>query len=139
MRAVPLGREDDRQKLMAWSRASTVSVGLALRAWIVLLAAAGVSHAEIARRVGVNRQTVINWRARYETSSLAGLDDRPGSGRLRRVDRAAIITATLLPPPPSALGVTHRSSRLLAARVRDLTTKIRAFINGWNDRCHPFT
>lgn len=23
--------------------------------------------------------------------------------------------------------------------VRDLTTKIRAFINGWNDRCHPFT
>lgn len=23
--------------------------------------------------------------------------------------------------------------------VRDLTTKIRAFINSWNDRCHPFT
>ena len=22
--------------------------------------------------------------------------------------------------------------------VRDLNTKIRAFINGWNDRCHPF-
>jgi hypothetical protein len=23
--------------------------------------------------------------------------------------------------------------------VTDLNTKIRAFINGWNDRCHPFT
>jgi len=23
--------------------------------------------------------------------------------------------------------------------VRELTTKIRAFITGWNDRCHPFT
>ncbi|SFB63839.1 DDE superfamily endonuclease, partial [Amycolatopsis marina] len=22
--------------------------------------------------------------------------------------------------------------------VRDLNTKIRAFINGWNNRCHPF-
>lgn len=22
--------------------------------------------------------------------------------------------------------------------VRDLNVKIRAFINGWNDRCHPF-
>ena len=22
--------------------------------------------------------------------------------------------------------------------VRDLNTKIRAFIDGWNDRCHPF-
>ena len=24
------------------------------------------------------------------------------------------------------------------ASVKDLTTKIRAFINGWNDRCQPF-
>ena len=23
--------------------------------------------------------------------------------------------------------------------VKDLNTKIRAFINGWNQRCHPFT
>jgi hypothetical protein len=23
--------------------------------------------------------------------------------------------------------------------VKDLNAKIRAFINGWNDRCHPFT
>jgi hypothetical protein len=22
--------------------------------------------------------------------------------------------------------------------VRDLTTKIRGFIDGWNDRCYPF-
>ena len=107
-------REGDREKLMVWSRASSVSAGLAQRARMVLLAAAGVSHAEIARRVGVNRQTVINWRARYETSGLAGLGDRLRSGRPRQVDRAAIITATLT-PPPSTLGVTHWSSRLLAA------------------------
>jgi DNA invertase Pin-like site-specific DNA recombinase len=88
MRAAPLGlREADREKLMAWSRASTVPAGLAQRARIVLLAADGVSHAEIARRVGVNQQTVINWRVRYETSGLAGLD-RPRSGRPRQVDRA---------------------------------------------------
>ena len=23
--------------------------------------------------------------------------------------------------------------------VKDLNAKIRAFIDGWNDRCHPFT
>ncbi|MDU4636795.1 MAG: IS630 family transposase, partial [Cutibacterium avidum] len=22
--------------------------------------------------------------------------------------------------------------------VKDLNQKIRAFVNGWNDRCHPF-
>lgn len=29
----------------------------------------------------------------------------------------------------------HRGS---CGSVKDLNTKIRAFINGWNDRCHPF-
>jgi len=35
---------------------------------MVLLAADGVSNTEIAERVGVARQTVISWRARYEQS-----------------------------------------------------------------------
>ena len=29
----------------------------------------------------------------------------------------------------------HRGS---FGSVKDLNAKIRAFINGWNDRCHPF-
>jgi len=37
---------------------------LAQRARIVLLAADGVSHTEIADRLGVSRQTVITWRGR---------------------------------------------------------------------------
>ena len=37
-------------------------------------------------------------------------------GRSRTVDRAAILAATLV-PPPKALGVTHWASRLLAPRV----------------------
>ena len=125
---------------MAWSRASTVPAGLAQRARIVLLAADGVSHAEIARRVGVNRQTVINWRARYEMSGLAGLDDRPRSGRPRQVDRVKIITATLT-PPPNKLGITHWSSRLLGARLGvDHATVARAWaeygVAPW--RCETF-
>jgi transposase len=43
---------------------------LAQRARIVLLAAQGVPNAEIARRVGVSRPTVIQWRNRYEGSSI---------------------------------------------------------------------
>jgi transposase len=84
---------------------------------IVLLAADGVSNTEIAARVGVSRPTVIDWRARCERSGIAGLEDGPRSGRPRRVDREAIITATLT-PPPKKLGVTHWSSRLLAAHLR---------------------
>jgi transposase len=128
MRAAPLGlREGDRETLSAWTRSSTVKAGLAQRARIVLLAADGVSHTEISRRLGVDRQTVINWRARYESAGLTGLEDRSRSGRPRRVDRVAIITATLA-PPPAKLGVTHWSSRLLADRLRiDHATVARAW------------
>ena len=91
--------------------------GLAQRARIVLLAADGVSNTEIAARVGVSRPTVIDWRARYERSGVLGLDDEPRSGRPRTVDHEAIIAATLT-PPPKRLGVTHWSSRLLAAQLK---------------------
>ena len=53
-------------------RSSTVEAGLAQRARIVLLAAEGVPNAEIARRVGVSRPTVIQWRNRYEGGGISG-------------------------------------------------------------------
>src|SRR4051794_19947456 len=117
MRAAPLGlRDGDRERLTAWTRSSTVPAGRAQRARIVLLAADGVSHSEIAGRLGVSRQTVISWRQRYESRGLAGLGDEPRSGRPRSIDHDRIITATLT-PPPKRLGVTHWSSRLLAAKL----------------------
>ena len=103
--------------MTGWTRSSSLRAGLAQRARIVLLAADGVSNTEIAKRVGVSRPTVIDWRTRYERSGMTGLDDEPRSGRPRQVDHDAIITATLT-PPPKKLGVTHWSSRLLAAHVK---------------------
>jgi transposase len=84
---------------------------------MVLLASEGVPNAEIARRVGVARQTVISWRARYEQRGLEGLADLARSGRPRTVDHRAIVAATLQPPPKN-LGVTHWSSRLLARKLK---------------------
>ena len=56
------------------------------------------------------------WRDRFAADGLAGLDDEPRSGRPKTVDDAAIIAATL-EPPPARLGVTHWSSRLLARQL----------------------
>ncbi|GAB2469266.1 hypothetical protein GCM10007967_24100 [Xylanimonas ulmi] len=60
---------------------------------------------------------MLTWRERYQESGLAGLGDAPRSGRPRRIDHRAIVTATLT-APPKRLGVTHWSSRLLAARLK---------------------
>jgi transposase len=117
MRAAPLTVSDsDRELLERWARSSTMKSGLVARARIVLLAADGVAHAEIARRFSISRQTVINWRARYESLGVAGLHDEQRSGRPRVLDRHRLITATLS-LPLKKYGVTHWSSRLLAEHL----------------------
>ncbi|WP_405066910.1 IS630 family transposase [Kribbella sp. NBC_01510] len=115
--AAALGlRDGDRERLVSLTRSSSVRAGLAQRARIVLLAADGVSNTAIADKVGVTRQTVVGWRGRYEEGGLRGLEDEPRSGRPRLVDHRAIVAATLR-PPPKRLGVSHWSSRLLAAKL----------------------
>jgi transposase-like protein/transposase len=109
---VQLG-DEDRATLLSWTRSSSVRAGLSTRAKVVLAAADGEGTSAISRRLGVSRPTVIQWRDRYAAAGLAGLDDAARSGRPKTVDDAAIIAATL-DPPPARLGVTHWSSRLLA-------------------------
>jgi transposase len=117
MRAAPLMLPDtDREILEKWVRSSTTKAGLVTRARIVLSAADGVAHAETARRFAISRQTVINWRARYESGGVAGLFDEERSGRPRTLDRDKLITVTLT-PPPAKYAVTHWSSRLLARHL----------------------
>ena len=108
--------DEDRSTLTTWTRSSTVSAGHAARARIVLACAAGSGTSEAARRLAVSRPTVMKWRDRFAEHGLAGLDDEPRSGRPKTIDDAAIIAATL-DPPPERLGVTHWSTRLLARHL----------------------
>jgi transposase len=110
----------DQAVLRRWANAAQAPAALVWRAKILLLAAEGVANSEIAERLGVSRLTVIAWRKRYVREGLTGgLADRPRRGRPQTVrrDRRAEILATTLTPPPEHLGVTHWSSRLLAAEL----------------------
>ena len=95
---------------------ASLRAGLAQRARIVLLADEGVGTNEIVHRVGVSKPTVIAWKRRFAAEGIAGLDDRPKSGRPPVIDQVEIVLATL-EPPPEELGVTHWSSRLLAKHL----------------------
>ncbi len=106
----------DREVLASWVRSPSIRAGLAQRARIVLLAADGLGTNEIVRRTGVSKPTVIAWKQRYAAEGIGGLDDRPKPGRPRTTDDVAVVLATL-EPPPGRLGVTHWSSRLLAAEL----------------------
>jgi DNA-binding NarL/FixJ family response regulator len=71
-----------RAQLERWVRAPTTPQRTVRRSRIVLLLAEGFSARAVARKVGVSRNTVELWRARYAKEGAETLTcDRPGRGR----------------------------------------------------------
>ena len=113
--ATPISLTDDeRMKLADWSRRPTSAQRLALRANIVLAAAAGRSNTAIAADLRVTLPTVRKWRDRFAVARLDGLADEPRPGAPRTLTDAqveAAVTRTLEARPT---GATHWSTRTLA-------------------------
>jgi transposase len=105
----------EREKIQQWTAAHGTPQQVALRCRIVLGAAAGESDVAIAKRLSVNRNTVILWRKRFGNEGLDGLwDIAPGRGRkpTYQIDKiASIVDATLQTKPA---GMTHWSCRTMA-------------------------
>ena len=84
-RPVRLTPEQQKQ-LQAAAEGRRVSVRLAERASIVLLAAQGLQDKQIGTRLGIDRITAAHWRNRYLEQGYDGLvKDAPRSGRPRTV------------------------------------------------------
>jgi transposase len=131
-------RDGDRQKLADLARLPSVPSGLAKRARMVLLAADGMPNAEIARRVGVSRPTVIGWRDRYARGGIRALEDEPRSGRPPEIDEADVVVATLAGggKPPARLGITHWSARFLAAELGISFASVARIWRKWKIQPH---
>ncbi|GHJ42410.1 ROK family protein [Streptomyces sp. TS71-3] len=95
------------------------------RARVVLLAAQGLRDAEISRRLGVSRQTVGTWRHRWQSAGLAGLRQRPRTGRPVTVDEAEVVTRALLAPGGSG------ASRAIAREVGLSHATVAAIRRRW--------
>ncbi len=63
-----------RQTLLAWQRATTITAGLARRARILLLLADGVTITDIAATVGISRRHTYKWVQRFIQAGLEGLE-----------------------------------------------------------------
>ena len=111
-----LSPEEDAE-LERLLRAPSTPQQIAFRAQIVRRAAAGASNTQIARDLGTSLPTVALWRASFAREGIAGLADRPRSGRPRTIDEATVqraIAKTLERPPA---GETHWSVRTLAREL----------------------
>src|SRR3546814_11002882 len=79
-----------REELIGWTRRSTMSQALALRARIILACARTTSNAEVAEALRVSRHTVGKWRKRFSTPGVDGLFD--GRSGERRVGKEGVGT-----------------------------------------------
>ena len=104
----------ERAELERLQRAPSTPAGLSRRARAVLLMSQGLSGVEIAERIGYTVVQVSRIRRRFAEGGVAGLNERPKSGRPPTITarkRAQIVALTLKPPGP---GLTHWTTRDLA-------------------------
>ena len=96
---------DDQQRsdLTSLAGSRTFPYQLVQRAQIVLACADGEAGAAIARRLGVNKNTVVKWRKRYAEHGIEGLHDelRPGRPRALGDERVATVINTALQSRPA--------------------------------------
>ena len=107
--------DDEREELTRFRRRRTSARALSQRAWIVLLAAEGLTNVAIAKQVGTTRETVGKWRKRFVERRVDGLLDEPKPGAPRKISDAQveeIVRKTLETTPRDA---THWSRRSMAA------------------------
>lgn len=121
---------DERHALDTLARRHTTAQQLAVRARILLTAAAGHNNAQIARRVGVDVDTVRLWRQRWlsfhaisleDVSVAERLADAPRPGHPARVTAEQVCQIVALAcEAPSGAGrpISQWTSRELAEEIR---------------------
>ena len=98
--------EEERSQIERLASSRTAPARAVERAQIVRLAAEGRAAPDIAERLRLNPQTVRDWLKRFNAEGLAGLDDRPRSGKppTYTPDQAGEVVAAAL-SDPQALGL----------------------------------
>src|SRR5512146_2536572 len=108
---------EQRDELWEVARSRFVDAATGTRARIVRWWDEGLSAAEVARLAGVSEPTARLWPVGYAESGLAGLADEPHPGKPRQIDphvRSRIVALSRQSPPAST-GLSHWSSRTVAA------------------------
>ena len=106
---------EEQRDLEAIVASRSLPHGLVRRAQMILWSDAGMSLAEIGRRLKVSQPTVSHWRRRFREQRLLGLNDelRPGRPRTHDEERVAALLNTAIARKPKA--ATHWTVRELAA------------------------
>ena len=108
--------KEEHETLERWTRRRKSAQALAQRARLVLACSRKKSNTQVSAEMGLTKQTVGKWRARFVARRLDGLLDEPRPGAPRQIMDAhveRVLTLTLESLPSQA---THWSTRTLARK-----------------------
>src|ERR1051325_7812744 len=107
--------DEQRQQLEKRARARSVSVRVAQRSKMILLAAAGLSDLKIGAELGVKRQTVARGRSRFMQMGIAGIEkDAPRPGRKPQISTKRVQEIVRLTTQEKPTDAPHWSTRSMA-------------------------
>jgi len=106
-----------RLQVEAFAHSRSLPQALVVRAQIILMASEGMKSIDIAEKVGLRRESVGKWRARFLQGGLNGLYDelRPGRPRQIEEERIARLIAKTLHSTPR--GQTQWSCRTMSRSI----------------------
>ena len=109
--------KNDRRQLQSLTRKHDLPQGFVRRIRPILLADEGFQNSEIAVLVDLHRNSIGKWRSRYNRDGLAGLEDRPRSGKPPKYSPAQIqsVVTKVCGKPPE--GTTRWTNAALAKAV----------------------
>jgi len=110
--------DEEVMRLRKISKSRSVSVRLAERSRIVLLAGKGMTNEEIGDELGISRQKAGRWRDRYAEGGLEGISrDAPRPGRKPKIRSHQVARVVRLTTQTTPEDATHWSQRLMAEKV----------------------
>lgn len=109
--------EEESAELERLARRPRTHRAVALRAQILLLRNAGLTLAQVTRKLRVTPQTVCLWQRRFLANRIVGIYDDPKPGARRQImdDKIERVVVQTLQSRPQ--GATHWSTRQMAKRL----------------------
>jgi transposase len=132
-------RPKDRRVLVELTRRPTTPQRSVTRAKVILEAAKGLSHAEIARHVGISRNSVMQIRERFADVGIDSvLSDAQRTGRPKVIADKTVekLTETVMASTPK--NATHWTSRALASKYHIGRSSVQRILTAHDLQPHRF-
>jgi len=120
--------EEEKQKLLIWSRSQKMDFRYVLRSRIILMSSENKKYKRIMGELKITKPVISKWKSRFSKMRLEGLKDAPRSGKpaiYTEEDKARVIHLACNKPTG---GYTNHSQRRIAKKIGMSQSKVQKIL-----------